>query len=57
LLLVRPDGYLARQAPLSQPGALEAYLEQLTAAAHEFERENSADRAQHHGPPLEEIVT
>ncbi len=57
LLLVRPDGYLARQAPLSQPGALEAYLEQLTAAAHEFERENSADRAQHDGPPLEEIVT
>jgi len=30
LLLVRPDGYLARQAPLSRPDVLEDYLEQLT---------------------------
>jgi hypothetical protein len=29
LLLVRPDGYLARQAPLSRPEALEVYLEQV----------------------------
>jgi hypothetical protein len=30
LLLVRPDGYLARHAPLSRPDVLEAYLERLT---------------------------
>jgi 2-polyprenyl-6-methoxyphenol hydroxylase-like FAD-dependent oxidoreductase len=30
LLLVRPDGYLARQAPLSRPDVLEVYLERLT---------------------------
>jgi hypothetical protein len=57
LLLVRPDGYLARQAPLSRPGILEAYLEQLTAAADEFDPENSADGARDHGLPLEEILT
>jgi hypothetical protein len=28
-LLVRPDGYVARQAPLSRPDILEAYLERL----------------------------
>jgi 2-polyprenyl-6-methoxyphenol hydroxylase-like FAD-dependent oxidoreductase len=33
LLLVRPDGYLARQAPLSRPDVLEAYLERLTGRA------------------------
>jgi 2-polyprenyl-6-methoxyphenol hydroxylase-like FAD-dependent oxidoreductase len=32
LLLVRPDGYLARQAPLSRAEVLEAYLEGLTQA-------------------------
>jgi hypothetical protein len=30
LLLVRPDGYLARQAPLDRPDVLEAYLKRLT---------------------------
>jgi 2-polyprenyl-6-methoxyphenol hydroxylase-like FAD-dependent oxidoreductase len=57
LLLVRPDGYLARQAPLGRPSVLEAYLEQLTADADQFERENSGDGARDHGLPVEEIVT
>ena len=30
LLLVRPDGYLASQAPLSRPDVLEVYLERVT---------------------------
>jgi 2-polyprenyl-6-methoxyphenol hydroxylase-like FAD-dependent oxidoreductase len=36
LLLVRPDGYIARQAPLNRPCVLEAYLEGLARTqAHE----------------------
>jgi 2-polyprenyl-6-methoxyphenol hydroxylase-like FAD-dependent oxidoreductase len=57
LLLVRPDGYLARQAPLSQPGTLNAYLEQLTAATDQFERENTADGTRDHNLPVKETVT
>ena len=44
LLLVRPDGYLARQAPISQTRVIEAYLEQLTAVSAEFERETQPAR-------------
>ncbi len=32
LLLVRPDGYLARHAPLNRPDLVEVYLERLTRA-------------------------
>ena len=35
LLLVRPDGYLARRAPLNRPDILERYLRQLTDGAAE----------------------
>ena len=35
LLLVRPDGYLAGQAPLRRPDALEAYMGRLTSAGRD----------------------
>ena len=38
LLLVRPDGYLARRAPLSRPDIPEQYLHQLTAWRGEAEK-------------------
>jgi hypothetical protein len=44
LLLVRPDGYLAVDAPLDKPEMLERYLLKLTADARRDDEATSADR-------------
>ena len=46
LLLVRPDGYLARQAPLSRANVLEAYLHQV-ARTHPDPVVSDLDMLQH----------
>jgi 2-polyprenyl-6-methoxyphenol hydroxylase-like FAD-dependent oxidoreductase len=50
LLLVRPDGYLARHAPLDRPDILEVYLERLT-STRLHQRIGELHTQQHRGSP------